>query len=338
MKIRRSVTMEDIARMAHVSKPTVSRALRNSPLVTPETRKLVMDLAQKHGYVVNRNAQKLRQSRSDTIAVVLDFKSHRENRISDPFIFNLLAGVSEALGQREQDLLLCAPGHAEIESLSAIIASRGADGIIFLGEGERRPDFVDLAALGVPFVVWGSVEQDQSYCAVGSDNFHGGFLAGQHLLDRGRSRFLFVGDSCFHEISQRRQGLVAALAKSDKPTHLSDLIMDGFSYASTLEAARAMIESDKATVPDAVFAASDTAAMALISALGDAGLSVPGDVSVVGYNNIPGAEYFSPPLTTIGQDVHMAGALLVEKLMLHIEGRAPASTMLDTRLIVRESS
>lgn len=330
--------MADIARLAHVSKPTVSRALRNSPLVTPETRKLVLELAQKHGYVINRNAQKLRQSRANTIAVVLDFKSHRENRISDPFIFNLLAGVSEALGQRDQDLLLCAPGHAGLGSLSAIITSRGADGIIFLGEGERRPDFIDLAALGVPFVVWGAVEEDQSYCSVGSNNFHGGFLAGVHLLERGRSRFLFLGDSRFHEIAQRRKGLVAALAESDRETHLSDLAMDGFSYASTLEAARDMIASGRSAVPDAVFAASDTAAMALISALGDAGLSVPGDVSVVGYNNIPGAEYFPPPLTTIDQDVHMAGALLVEKLMLRIEGHIPAPTMLETRLIVRDSS
>ncbi|GER06409.1 LacI family transcriptional regulator [Iodidimonas muriae] len=341
MAIKRAKTMEDIARLANVSKPTVSRALRNSPLVTEETRRHVLDVATKHGYVINRNAQKLRESRANTIAVVLDFSSHRENRISDPFIFNLLAGVSEALGQRDQDLLLCSPAHSSVESLGSITTSRGADGIIFLGEGGRRDDLIALAERAVPFVVWGAVEKTLPYCAVGSDNFQGGFLAAKHLLDQGRSRFLFIGDTHHAEINLRRQGFIKALSEEmgARAANLvvSDMSLDDFSYGASHRAATEMVKGPR-PVPDAIFAASDTAAMAVISAFRAAGLSVPEDVSVVGYNDIPASEHFHPPLTSVRQDVHVAGALLVEKLMLAIEGRSPQSTMLETRLIVRASS
>lgn len=105
-----AVNMGDIARLANVSKPTVSRVLSGSPLVTAETRERVLEVARANGYAVNRNAQKLRQLRTDTVAVMLDFGSHREGRIADPFIFELLAGVSEALSVRNQDLLLSPPG------------------------------------------------------------------------------------------------------------------------------------------------------------------------------------------------------------------------------------
>ena len=86
--------MDDIARLAKVSKPTVSRALADSPLVKKDTKNHILSVAHQHGYAVNRNAQKLRHKRTNTIAVSLDFRSHRSNHISDPFMFELLAGVS----------------------------------------------------------------------------------------------------------------------------------------------------------------------------------------------------------------------------------------------------
>ncbi len=100
--------MDDIAHLAQVSKPTVSRALSNSSLVNAKTKQHVLSVARKHGYVVNRNAQKLRHKHTNAIGLSMDFLSHRKNHVSDPFIFELLAGVSEALGNLNQDLLLAA--------------------------------------------------------------------------------------------------------------------------------------------------------------------------------------------------------------------------------------
>ena len=336
MKTKRAITMDEIARLANVSKPTVSRALSDSPLVKPETRQHVLSIARRHGYAVNRNAQKLRQKRTNTIAVSLDYRSHQQNHIADPFIFDLLAGVSEALGDSNQDALLCAPSHNDSESFQQILSGRAADGFIVLGQGHREEMLAELAASGAPLVVWGAESQGTPYCVVGSDNLRGGLLAGRYFLQRGRERFLFVGDASFREIYLRREGLRRAAVESGRDITLLELDAGNFSFESAYESARRFLDGGE-DMPDAIFAFSDTAAMAFIRAFREAGLRVPEDVSVVGYNDIPSAEYFSPPLTTVRQDNHQAGRLLVEKLMDMLDGLRAESATIETELIVRQT-
>jgi len=326
--------MADIARIAGVSKPTVSRVLNNSPLVTAKTRERVLQVARDHGYAVNRNAQKLRQTRTDTVAVVLDFGSHRAGRIADPFIFELLAGVSEALSVRNQDLLLSPPSLTDAQSYADLLSAKAADGYIFLGQGDRRPLLRDLARADLPFVVWGAVDQHEPYCGVGSDNRLGGRLAAELFVKRGARRWLFVGNTAHREIELRFEGL-REVADQHPDISVDCLPVDSMSYNATFASAAALIEREKA--PDAVFAFSDTAAMAVIAAFRKAGLSAPRDYALCGYNNIPPAADFTPAITTIEQETHIAGAILVEKLMQRIEGTRPKSTMLPTTLIVRET-
>lgn len=333
---KRAVTMADIARLANVSKPTVSRALSNSPLVNEDTRSHVLQVANRHGYAVNRNAQKLRHKRTNTIAVSLDFHSHRQNHISDPFMFDLLAGVSEALGDKNQDLLLCAPKHNDDVAFQQILSSRGADGFIILGQGHREDMLHEFAATGAPLVVWGAADKDANYCVVGSDNLLGGQLAARHFLEKGRRRFLFVGDTSFREIGLRREGLQRVVDESDESIVIDEIELHGFGYASAFDAATRYLDV-VATRPDAVFTFNDTAAMAFISAFRDAGINVPGDVSVVGYNDIPSAGYFSPRITTIRQDTHQAGRVLAAKLMRILDGETPRSALIKTELILRDS-
>lgn len=333
---KRSITMEDVARLARVSKPTVSRALSGSPLVTPQTRNKVLAVARKHGYAVNRNAQKLRRSRTNTIAVSLDFHSHHKNHIADPFIFDLLAGVSEALGEHKQDLLLCAPNHNDTGAFAQILASQAADGFIVLGQGHREPMLEKFARTGAPVVVWGAGSPEATYCVIGSDNFRGGLLAGRHFLSTGRQRVLFVGDATFREIARRRDGLKAAVAESGRDVRIDELALSNFSFESALVAVTRFLKGTT-RLPDAVFAYSDTAAMAVIRACLQAGLDVPREISVIGYNDIPSAAYFSPSITTIRQDTRQAGTLLVENLMRILAGACPESRAIDTELIVRET-
>lgn len=336
MQGKKPVTMEDIARLANVSKPTVSRALAGSPLVRQDTRNHILSIAHQHGYAVNRNAQKLRHKRTNTIAVSLDFRSHRENHISDPFMFELLAGVSEALGDRSQDLLLCAPTHNDSAAFMQILTSKGADGFIILGQGHREKMLNEFAKTGSPLVVWGAGAEHTPYCVVGSDNFRGGQMAGEYLLDNGRRRIVFIGDTSFREIHLRRAGLQDAVESAGKAATIDDIELHRFSYEAAYGAACRYLDALE-NPPDGVFAFSDTAAMAFISALRDADLEVPGDVSVVGYNDIPSAAYFSPPVTTIRQDIYQAGRVLVAKLMRIIDGESPTSAMIRTELITRET-
>jgi DNA-binding LacI/PurR family transcriptional regulator len=329
------INMNDVAVLANVSKPTVSRVLNGSPLVNETTRARVLEVARAHGYVVNRNAQKLRQTRAETIAVVLDFGSHRGGRIGDPFVFELLAGVSEALSVRNQDLLLSPPGLTDAQACADLITGRGADGLIFLGQGDREPTLTELARSDVPFVVWGAVNPRNAYCAVGSDNTLGGRLAGEYFLSRGARRWLFVGNTEHEEIRLRFEGLHAIAAGAGDGVEAVSMVVADMSYAGVRAAAAEWLAANEA--PDAVFAFSDTAAMALISAFRDAGLVAPRDYALVGYNNIPPAAHFTPAITTIEQETHPAGAILVEKLMQRIDGANPKPALLPTRMIVRET-
>jgi DNA-binding LacI/PurR family transcriptional regulator len=327
------VSMADIARLANVSKPTVSRVLNGSPNVTKATRDLVLKVAHDNGYAVNRNAQKLRQTRTDTVGVVLDFGSHRAGRIADPFVFELLAGVAEALSIRKVDVLLSSSVADDARAYQSQIASRSVDGFIFLGQGDRDPMLRQMARLKVPFVVWGAVDPAEPYCAVGSDNWLGGNLAGRYFQKCGRRNWLFIGNDRHAEIRLRHQGLETA-ADGTEAT-IATLTIDELSYNSTYRAVQSYLAEQ--APPDAIFAYSDTAAMAAISAMREAGKIAPRDFALVGYNNIPPAADFTPAITTIEQETHIAGAILVEKLMQLIDGSRAISTMLPTRLILRKT-
>ncbi len=330
---KKSITMGDVARLARVSKPTVSRALRDSPLVTPETRARVLEVVREHGYAVNRNAQKLRHLKTDTVAVMLDFPSHRRQRIADPFIYELLAGVSEALSLHNQELILSPPGLSDAESYRRMLTAKGADGFILLGQGLRKGLFKELAESEIPLVVWGAVTADAPFCTVGSDNRLGGMLAGRRFIELGRTRVLFAGDRRHQEIALRRRGLKGALDQAPYEIEIDDLEIDDFSYNASYQAGVDYLRVHEP--PDAVFAYSDTAAMALIGAFREADLNCPGDFSMVGYNGIPASAHFIPPITTIQQDTYLAGSILVEKLMQIVDGQSVDSLMLPTEIIVR---
>ena len=328
--------MDHIAELANVSKATVSRALRNSPLVNEATKALVLDAARKSGYVVNKNAQKLRDKRTNTIAIALDFPSYPGQRISDPFVFELFADIVNALAIREKDVILCSPNATDAFSYQNLLAGKSADGIIFLGQGDREDVLEDLARLKAPIVVWGGVVADSNYCTVGSDNRHGGYLAGRRLANLGCTDLLCVGNPRHLELRLRSEGFEAALNEANSKAEITELTVRDLTYETSLLAAQNFL-ADPKNRPEGVFALSDMAAIGFTIALKEVGLTAGKDVSIIGYNDIPAATYFSPAISTVRQDTLQAGALLVEKLMQILEGLTPKSVVLPTNLIVRET-
>ena len=328
--------MDHIAELANVSKATVSRALRNSSLVNENTKAVVLEAARKSGYVVNKNARKLRDKRTNTIAIALDFPSYPGQRVADAFVFELLSDIVNALAVREQDVILCSPNAADAFAYQQLLAAKSADGIIFLGQGHREDILEELARRKAPIVVWGGVLDDQGYCTVGSDNRHGGYLAGGRLASLGCTNVLYVGNHQHLESRLRREGLEAGLKDANGQASISELILQDFTYESCLPVAQRFL-SDRKNRPDGVFAVSDISAIAFTVALREIGFAAGKDVPIIGYNDIPAAAYFSPAITTVRQDTLQAGALLVEKLMQILEGVAPKSVMLPTNLIVRET-
>jgi DNA-binding LacI/PurR family transcriptional regulator len=157
---------------------------------------------------------------------------------------------------------------------------------------------------------------------------------GEHFLAQGIERFLFVGDVSYSENYWRHKGRESALAEiSNSPPH-EVVVINNYANETSYDAANRFFDTCD-ELPDAIFAYSDTAAMAVICALRNRGIDVPHEVSVVGYNDIPSAVYFSPPITTVRQDTYQAGKLLVDKLMQMLDGEVPQSETINTELVKR---
>lgn len=329
--------MSEIAALARVSKPTVSRALRNSPLVQPETKARVIAIARKHGYVVNRNAQRLREGRANTIAVVANVPSLLRGRVVDPFGFELLASVARALSLRQLDLLLCAAQVDELRAYQELLTSGDVDGIIFLAQGRREASLQALASKGVPMVVWGAPSATAAYSTVGGDDRRGGELAAERFARLGRTKALFIGGGDEHpQMKMRLEGFTAGLRVSRPAAEIRAIRPGSFSAEAARSALQKYLDSGGA-IPDAIFAASDTMAMGVYEELEARGLHIPADVSVIGYNDNSHAAWCRPALTTIRHDTQQAGVLLVEQLMQALEGRRARSILMPAELIVRDS-
>jgi DNA-binding LacI/PurR family transcriptional regulator len=336
---QRRPTSFDIAALAGVSQPTVSRALSGNPAVSEETRRRVLEAAVQLHYTVDKNASGLRRQRAKTLALLF-FEEGPDPAVLNPFYLSLVGPMVRRCAAQGYDLLisiqqLSSDWHVDYED------SRKADGIILLGYGdylEYRPKLEQLVARGAHFVRWGTGGDGQLGMTVSSDNERGGFEATTHMLQQGRRRIAFIGTAGprFPEVQERWRGYARAL-------HAAGIEPDpGLQADSAPDEAdgRAAAESLLARGADfdAIFAASDVAAIGAVHALQQAGLVVPADVTVVGFDDIPAACLASPPLTTVTQDARAAAEALVDALIEAIETGATADRVLPVRLTVRGSS
>lgn len=327
--------LEDLAELAGVSVSTVSRALSNSPLVSERTRKRILKIAQVHNYA-GRIAEPIQAPGPDkTISVIIPPPQGRDMRLSDPFILDLIGSIGDALKERNVDLLISHLTLSDLGSAMDLLGSGRCDGLIVLGQSTLHGQLNELAARGVPFVAWGAHMPDQAYCSVGSDNVQGGKRATSHLIRMGRKRIVFLGDTDALESRQRYEGYCAALDEYGLPLDPALVLPAHFFPESAMESIDVLIEQD---IPfDGIFAASDMIAIGAMRALANVGRVVPDDVSVVGYDDVLVAGFSSPALSTIRQDVHKAGRLVVSKIMRLLDGEKVQSSRLPTDLIVRES-
>jgi DNA-binding LacI/PurR family transcriptional regulator len=332
-------TSIDIAYLAGVSQPTVSRALRGSPMVSEETRRRIETIAQQLNYKVDKNASNLRCQHSNTLALLLFEDPTPDDSQINPFFLAMLGSITRACAQRGYDLLVSfqqqsGNWHVDYED------SRKADGIILLGYGdflEYRLRLEQLVRQGTHFVRWGAVLEGQPGLSVGCDNFHGGREATQRLLGLGRRRIAFLGSASGHypEFLERYRGYIEALAAAGASASAA-LQVDAITMEqSGYEAACELLSRGEAF--DAIVAASDLIAIGALRALQERRIDVPGTVSVVGFDDIPAASLANPPLTTVMQDTRLAGETLVDSLLRSVHGEPAENKVLPTRLVIRRS-
>lgn len=332
---RGATTLKEIAELAGVSVSTASRALNDSPAVNQRTKQLIWKLAREKDYPFRAYMPAGPIGAQATIAIVVPRPQARNAKMSDPFLFELLTGVSEAARERDCDVLFSHISPATYDELEAAMETSRADGVIFLGQSMLHAAFNRLHANERRFVVWGAQFSDQDYCSVGSDNPLGARRATAHLARLGRKRIMFLGDIEAPEAAQRYRGYLDALEQAGLNADPALHVAAHFEVESAEAAVHAALH--EGLVFDGVIAASDLMAMGAIRALQQGGRQVPNDVSVVGYDNVPFSRYCNPPLTTIGQDTAKAGRLMVSKLLDSKGNGAARSERLATDLIVRES-
>jgi DNA-binding LacI/PurR family transcriptional regulator len=332
----RKPTMAELARIAEVDVSTVSRALADSPRVKQETKDHIRTIAEDIGYEVNVSARNLRRRSTEIIGIVVPIDPARGQTISDPFYLEMLGAVSAAAAKRGYDLLLTIPQSDEKVAEKRLLSTGKVDGLIIIGQAGRKERLNALARSTDRIVVWGGILEDARYTIVGSDNVEGGRIAARHLLSLGRERLLFIGDRSLPEVALRYEGFLRAHAEKGL-VHEEELVLPlGFGAMTTARDLDRLLRSGRHF--DGIFAASDVLAMTAMSAVRQAGLDVPGDVAVVGYDNIGQAVSAIPPLTTVNQNIALGGELMVDLLLRKIRGETVQSEMTPTDLIVRKST
>jgi len=337
---QRRPTSFDIAQLAGVSQPTVSRALRGSPSVNPTTRRRIEEIARQLNYSVDRAASNLRSGRASTIALLLFEDPGPDDSLINPFFLSMLGSIMRRCAEVGYDLLISfqdmtSDWHKQYED------SHRADGLLLLGYGDYslyRARLEALVGQGTHFVRWGSVAAGQPGITVGSDNVGGGYQAARHLIEQGRKRIAFLGDASdrYPEFADRHRGYLRAIGEAGLSAPAALQVDAITSEEAGAAAARTIIASGRTF--DAIVAASDLIAIGAMRTLAAAGLKVPQDVAIVGFDDIPAASLTNPPLTTVVQDARLAGQRLVDALLRRIREEPAESTMMSTQLVVRGSS
>ena len=329
----------DIAYRAGVSQSTVSRALRNSPLVNEETRLKVQAIAKELNYKVDKNARNLRSQQTKTIALLLCEEEGIGDSLINPFFLSMLGSITRASASRGYDLLISFQQSSEDWHADYEDANR-ADGIIFLGYGDYVTyvkKLTQLTEAGANYITWGPVLEGQPGFSIGCDNFNSAYKATRHLINLGHKNIAFLGDISEHspEFSARYDGYTKAFNDAGLTVDAALQINAETSEEEGYKATLTLIQRRKKF--DAIFGASDLIAIGAMKALEESGLSIPGDVAVIGFDDIPMASYTHPPLTTVQQNTRLAGELLVENLLKLVVGESITSMLLPAELIVRGS-
>ncbi|MBN1138512.1 MAG: LacI family DNA-binding transcriptional regulator [Anaerolineae bacterium] len=343
------ISIKDIAKVAGVSHSTVSRALGDSPLVSAGTKARIQRLARDMGYSPDAQARSLVMGRTRTIGIVV-------TTIADPFIGEIVQAVESTARDHGYTVILVSSNAEPDREITAveILRSKRVDGVIVTSSrvGALYHDY--LERLGVPVVLINSHSQQGGLYtfAVNVDNRHGGCLATKHLIQLGHRRIAYVTGPADHgDDLDRLAGYRQALAEVGIPFDPA-LVAPGTGRSDGGELALSLLCALQSP-PTAVFCYNDVTAIGLIHAALQVGLSVPGDLAVVGFDDIPFASYIHPPLTTIAQPKLEMGKSAVEMVLALISNRDRANAkspgskseipvmsdiVVQGRLIVRESS
>jgi LacI family transcriptional regulator len=329
----KNTTIKDVAREAKVSVASVSRVLNGTGGVTAKTQKIVQEVARRLHYVPDSAARSLITGRTHTIGAVLP-------DLYGEFYSELIRGIDVAARARGLHLLVSSSHNGLDDAAAAVRAMRGrVDGMLILSE------YVDAAFLdanlpvSLPAVLLNSAVKSARYPVLNIDNKAGAIAIVQHLIDTGRKRIAFIaGPKTNFDAQQRDKGYRAAMARF-APGAALNIAAGDFSEESGYRAGQQLLAQKSR--PDAVFAANDMMAVGCMLAFKEAGVDIPRDIALAGFDDILIARYVTPPLSTVRVRIADLGRIALESLaaLLDSDSAAPPPVQtLGCDLVVRETS
>jgi LacI family transcriptional regulator len=331
-----TANVRDVAALAGVSVGTVSNVLNQSKPVAADTAKRVVDAIEKLGFVRNDAARQLRVGQSRTVGMmVLD--------VSNPFFADVERGAEDLLGEHGRPLILGNSGESTTRELAYLdlFEEQRVSGLLITPVGQVQRRLERLRERGSPVVLVDRHDNAQSFSSVSVDDLRGGELAAGHLLDLGRQNLAFVGGPPeILQVSQRARGAQQAVLERDAG-RIRMLELDTMRAEAGRAAGEQLLALPAADRPDAVFAANDLIAIGLLQALTHAGVRVPDDIALIGYDDISFAANAAIPLSSIRQPAREMGRAAAELLLAEIEnpGRGEYRHIaFQPELVVREST
>jgi len=329
----------DVAKKAGVSRTTVSFVLNNVPgmSISESTRKKVLDAAQFLNYYPNVAGRKLVSGKSNTIGLILC--QSPEQVFADAFLPQVIFGVEQAAMEQSFHVMLKQVEPNDTNGYIRLINENHVDGIILSGPRQDDTEIIRLHSEGVPVMLMGQLP-DTRIPFVDIDAASGAETAVRHLIELGHKKIAIITNAplTYTSAQQRQNGYLQALQKAGLQIS-NDLIKEGnYTPASGFEQMNELL--NQSIRPTAVFIASDVVAMGAILAIKRAGLRIPEDIAIAGFDDIPLAAYFDPPLTTIQVPAYGLGWAVSERLirLIRNEGLDQNGVFLKSELIVRESS
>lgn len=330
-----SATMKDIAKKARVSVITVSRALNNRPDINRETRQRILKIAHDLNYTADSLARGLVTRKTKTIAVLVPDNV-------DAFYATVVQGIGDVCRDRGYGIFLWNTHDSAEEELVYLRQAREkrTDGMLIYPVQKDLRYLDDLKRNPVPFVFLNRHTDDDSFNYVMNDNAHGAYLAVRHLLQKGHRRITYVCAKPDASSGRERiAGCRKAIAESGGSPDMLDVCTCEESIESSYNLVRKLLAREDR--PTAIFMWDDKLAISAMKAIAESGLRVPGDIAVVGYDDIEIAAYLHPALTTVRQSAHEIGAVAARLLLDEFEhGKAPNPKMvvLKPELIIRETT
>ncbi|MBO9730305.1 MAG: LacI family DNA-binding transcriptional regulator [Chitinophaga sp.] len=340
MSADREVTIYDIAKYLNVSAATVSRGLKNNPMISKSTRRKIEDTAQLLGYQSNTFASSLRSRQTNTLGVLVP-------RLNSHFMSSAIAGMEDAANRHGYNLII-AQSLEDVEKEkrnAATMFNKRVDGLLIsLSSNTQTIRHLEpFFKKKIPVVFFDRIHQHDESTAVGINNYEAAYNITKHLISQGCTKIMHLGGNVLRNVYQERlNGYQQALRDHHLPVKEKWHLTSHLSEQAGTDAARYILDLPVNKRPDAVFSANDTAAVYCMLALKDAGLRIPEDIAFAGFNNDPISRVIAPNLTTVEYPGESLGHTAATHLINHLKGISNLyntnAITLRADLVIRDSS